>query len=64
MAHYHLWLAYRDELHEKKWTKKMLFAFHRMKQQLIKCEDVESMAELYEEARTAMSEGQRGEKNH
>ncbi len=51
LAHYHLWLAYRDELKEAKWAKKMCYAFHRMKQQLLKCDDVESMAKLYEEAR-------------
>ena len=55
LAHYHLWLAYRDELHEKKWAKKMCFAFHRMKQQLLKCDDVESMSRLYEEARIEFS---------
>ena len=55
LAHYHLWLAYRDELHEKKWAKKMCFAFHRMKQQLLKCDDVESMAKLYEEVRIEFS---------
>ena len=51
LAHYHLWLAYRDELKEKTWAKKMCFAFHRMKQQLLKCDDMESMSRLYEEAR-------------
>ena len=51
LAHYHLWLAYSNELKEKIWAKKMCFAFHRMKQQLLKCDDVESMAKLYEEVR-------------
>ena len=60
LAHYHLWLAYRDELKEKKWAKKMCFAFHRMKQQLLKCDDVESMAKLYEEVRIEFSKNQTG----
>lgn len=64
LAHYHLWLAYRDELKEKKWAKKMCFAFHRMKQQLLKCDDVESMAKLYEEVRIEFSKNQTGQLNH
>lgn len=64
LAHYHLWLAYRDELHEKKLAKKMCFAFHRMKQQLLKCNDVQSMAKLYEEARIEFSKNQTGQLNH
>lgn len=51
LAHYHLWLAFRDELKEKTWAKKMCYAFSRMKQQLLKCDDVESMAKLYKEVR-------------
>ena len=51
LAHYHLWKAFRDELHEKKWARKMCFAFQRMKQQLLKCDEVEAMSRLYEEAR-------------
>lgn len=31
MAHYHLWKAFRDELHEKEWARKMNFALYRMK---------------------------------
>lgn len=54
LAHYHLWLAYRDELKEKKWARKMCFALHRMKQQLMKCDDVEGMAKLYEDARISI----------
>lgn len=64
LAHYHLWLVYRDELHEKKLAKKMCFAFHRMKQQLLKCDDVESMSRLYEEARIEFSKNQTGQLNH
>lgn len=55
LAHYHLWLAYRDELKDKTYAKKMCYAFHRMKQQLLKCDDVESMAKLYEEVRIEFS---------
>ena len=64
LAHYHLWKAYRDELNEKAWAKKMLFAFRRMKQELRMCDDLTELSKLYEESRIAMSEGQRGEKNH
>jgi hypothetical protein len=63
MAHYHLWLAFRDELHEKKWAKSMCFALHRMKQQLMKCDDVEAMARLYEEARIEFSKLNTGKNN-
>lgn len=55
LAHYHLWLAYRDELKNKTWAKKMCYAFHRMKQQLMKCDDVEAMSKLYEEVRIEFS---------
>ena len=55
LAHYHIWLSYRDELKEKTWAKKMCFAFHRMKQELMKCDDIESMAKLYEECRIVFS---------
>lgn len=41
LAHYHLWKAFRDELHEKKWAKSMNFALHRMKAQLLKCDNIE-----------------------
>ena len=54
LAHYHLWLAYRDELKEKSYARKMCYALYRMKQQLMKCDDVETMAKLYEEVRTNM----------
>ena len=64
LAHYHLWKAYQEELHEKKWAKKMCLAFRRMKQQLIKCDDIEAMSKLYEEARIAFSINQTGDKNH
>lgn len=59
LAHYHLWKAYKDELHEKKWTLKMGYAFRRMKQQLLKCDDVETMSKLYEEIRKTFSKVQR-----
>lgn len=55
LAHYHLWLAYRDELKEKKWARKMCYAFSRMKLQLTKCEDISAMSKLYEEVRLAFS---------
>lgn len=55
IVHYHLWKAYRDELHEKKWARKMCYAFHRMKQQLLKCDDIETMSKLYEEVRIEFS---------
>lgn len=63
MAHYHLWLAFRDELKEKKWAKSMCYALHRMKQQLLKCDDVESMSKLYEEARIEFSKLNTGKDN-
>ena len=52
MAHYHLWCAFRDELKEKKWAKKMCYALFRMKRQVLKSGDVETLAKMYEEART------------
>lgn len=44
LAHYHLWKAYRDELNEKKWARKMCYAFNRMKVIITKCDDVEAMS--------------------
>lgn len=55
LAHYHLWLAYRDELKNKTWAKKMCFAFHQMKRILVKCNDIKLMAKLYDEVRTDFS---------
>lgn len=63
LAHYHLWLAYRDELKEKKWARKMCFAFHRMKQQLMKCSDIEEMANLYAACREEFSRLNSGKNN-
>lgn len=62
LAHYHLWLAYRDELKEKTWAKKMCLAFNRMKHQLMKCDDIEMMSQLYTEARKDLSEACKGRK--
>ena len=56
LAHYHLWRAFRDELKEKTWAKKMCFAFNRMKQQLLKCDDIVTMSKLFEEVRKDFSE--------
>ena len=55
MAHYHLWLAYRDELKEKTWARKMCFAFSQMKRALSKCNDISAMSKLYEEVRVDFS---------
>ena len=63
LAHYHLWHAYRYELHEKKWANKMCFAFIGMKKLLTKSNDIEIMSKLYEEARIALSDSLKGENN-
>lgn len=60
LAHYHLWLAYRDELKEKTWAKKMCFAFTQMKRLLIKCNDIVVMSKLYEKVRFELSKIQKG----
>lgn len=54
-AHYYLWKWFVDE-GETRWAKKMLFAFHLMKKQLTKCDNVEAMSKLYEEARLSFSQ--------
>lgn len=64
MAHYHLWLAYRDELREKAWAKKMCFAFCRMKATFDKTGDVELLARQYAEARREFSELNTGANNY
>lgn len=51
LAHSHLWLAYRDELKEKKWAKSMCFAVFRMKRQALKSDNIEAFAAMYENAR-------------
>lgn len=67
LAHYHLYLAYKEELNEPKWAMKMALAFARMKQQLLLCEDLETMSELYasmkQEIANAKSQAQIGRKN-
>ena len=55
LAHYHIWLAYRDELHEKKWTKSMCFAISQMKRLLTKCNNIGLLARLYDEAKSEMA---------
>ena len=55
LAHYHLWLAYRDELNQKRYARKMCYAFLMMKRAMTKCEDVELMAKLYEEVKVAFA---------
>lgn len=63
LAHYHLWLAYRDEFHNKKWAKKMCSALYFMKRQLALCDNIEELAKLYEEARMNVDFGtNRGKK--
>lgn len=56
MAHYHIWKAFRDELHEKKWARKMCCAFTMMKRQLLRTNDIELLSRLYDEARKQLSE--------
>lgn len=67
LAHYHLYLAYKEELNEPKWAMKMALAFARMKQQLLLCEDLETMSELYasmkQEIANAKSQFQTGRRN-
>jgi hypothetical protein len=48
---------------EKKWAKKMCFALHRMKQQLLKCDDIDVMAKLYEETRIEFAKLNAGANN-
>ena len=62
LCHYHLWKYYRDELCDEKWAKKMCLAFNRMKHQLMKCDDIEMMSQLYAEARKDLSEACKGRK--
>lgn len=67
LAHYHLYLAYKEEMNEPKWAIKMALAFSRMKQQLLLCEDLEAMSELYasmkQEIANAKSQSLKGRKN-
>lgn len=67
LAHYHLYLAYKEELNEPKWAMKMALAFARMKQQLLLCEDLGAMSALYasmkQEIANAKSQAQIGRKN-
>ena len=64
LAHYHLWLAYRDELKEPLFAKKMCCAICLMKKCLIKCDDIQTMSKLYEECKIErakhMSEERKG----
>lgn len=67
LAHYHIWKAFRDEFGEKTWAKKMCYAFRRMKQQLMRCNNIEEMSTLYAEVKSEFSkihsEAIKGNKN-
>lgn len=67
LAHYYIWKWFRDELKEKSWSKKMCFALIRMKQQLIKSDDIEKLSDLYDEVRKdfskVSSEANKGKNN-
>ncbi len=56
LAHYHIWKAFRDELYEKAWARKMCCAFTMMKRQLIRTNNIELLSRLYDEARKQLSE--------
>lgn len=55
LAHYYIWKYFKEELHEKKWARKMCFALNMMKRQLMKSNDIERLSDLYEEVRREMS---------
>ena len=54
LAHYYIWKWFKEELHEKKWARKMCFALNMMKRQLMKSNDIERLSDLYEEVRIEM----------
>lgn len=59
MVHYHLWKAFKEELHDKKVSRKLAFAFNRMKRLIAKCDDIQDCAKLYSEVKTDLSEAAR-----
>ena len=58
LAHYYIWKWFKEELHEKKWARKMCFALHRMKRQLMISNDIEKLSDLYDEVRREFSKDQ------
>ena len=59
LAHYYIWKWFKEELQEKKWARKMCFAFNMMKRIISKSDNVEELSKLYEEVRKDMIEIQK-----
>ena len=59
LAHYYIWKWFKEELQEKKWARKMCFAFNMMKRIISKSDSVEELSKLYEEVRKDMIEIQK-----
>lgn len=51
LAHYYIWKWFRDELHEKKWSRRMCYAFSMMKRIISKSNDIDELSKLYEEVK-------------
>ena len=67
LAHYYIWKWFRDELNDKKWAKKMCFAFNCMKRIITKSDDIDELSKLYEDVRKdfskVSSEANKGKNN-
>lgn len=61
LAHYYIYHWFKDELHEKKWSRSMCFALIKMKRQLMKSDDIEKLSDLYQEVRKDLSESMKVE---
>ena len=51
LAHYYIWKWFRDELHEKKWSRSMCYALNMMKGIISKSNNIDELSKLYEEVK-------------
>ena len=51
LAHYYIWKWFRDELHEKKWSRSMCYALSMMKGIISKSNNIDELSKLYEEVK-------------
>lgn len=62
LAHYYIWKWFRDELHEKKWSRRMCYALNMMKRNVSKSNNIDELSKLYEEVKKDLRQAMKDNK--
>ena len=62
LAHYYIWKWFRDELHEKKWSRSMCYALNMMKRNVSKSNNIDELSKLYEEVKKDLRQAMKDNK--